>query len=93
MRNAQRTQQVLEGTSEEIAQQADRLSGKRVRVMVLENGQGAAEGETLPFYATASPEERARAVVEWGHSHKARNAPPLSDEAISRESIYSPERD
>jgi hypothetical protein len=39
------------------------------------------------FYETASPEERARAVEEWANQHRS-SAPPLSDEAISRDSIY-----
>jgi hypothetical protein len=41
--------QVWEGTWEEIAQHADRLAGKRLRVEVLENGHEAAieGGETL----------------------------------------------
>lgn len=33
-----------------------------------------------------SPQERASAFAEWARSH--RQTPPLSDEAISRESIY-----
>lgn len=38
--------------------------------------------------ATAeSGEERARAFVQWAKSH--RDTPPLSDEAISRASIYA----
>lgn len=40
------------------------------------------------FFETASPEERAKAVEEWA-SHQRSAAPPLSDEAISRESVYS----
>lgn len=38
-----------------------------------------------------SPTEKAQAVREWAESHR-RDLPPLSDEAISRESIYSNER-
>ena len=40
-----------------------------------------------PFFETATPEERAHAVEEWASRHRS-SAPPLSDEAISRESIY-----
>jgi hypothetical protein len=36
----------------------------------------------------ASPSERAREFREWVESHKNMNLPSLSDEAISRESIY-----
>jgi len=41
-----------------------------------------------PFYETASPEERAQAFLEWAESHRGKNHPSLSDEAMSRESIY-----
>jgi hypothetical protein len=39
------------------------------------------------FYQTATPAERANFFEEWAESHQ-RNTPLLSDEAISRESIY-----
>jgi hypothetical protein len=38
--------------------------------------------------ASASPSERAREFREWVESHREMNLPSLSDEAISRESIY-----
>lgn len=41
-----------------------------------------------PFYETATPEEWVRAFREWVESHRGLNLPLLSDEAISRESIY-----
>jgi hypothetical protein len=44
------------------------------------------------FYETAPPEERARAVEEWANQHRS-SAPPLSDEAISRDSIYGERED
>jgi hypothetical protein len=44
------------------------------------------------FYETASPEERDRAVEEWANQHRS-SAPPLSDEAISRDSIYGERED
>lgn len=40
-----------------------------------------------PFYEVASPEEKAKVFQEWANSHRL-NTPILSDEAISRESIY-----
>ncbi|WP_254564089.1 hypothetical protein [Oscillatoria sp. HE19RPO] len=60
--------------------------------------QTSAEGKERPlyetvyerakaFYETATPAERAKAFREWAQSHP-RNQPYLSDEAISRESIY-----
>ena len=42
----------------------------------------------LHFQETSTPEEWARALVEWSESH-GRSTPLLSDEAISRESIYA----
>lgn len=47
----------------------------------------SAEGQDRPFYETATPEEWVKAFREWAESHP-RNQPSLSDEAISRESIY-----
>ena len=40
------------------------------------------------FQETATPEEWIKAFREWAESHRGRNYPPLSDEDISRESIY-----
>ena len=40
-----------------------------------------------PFNTTATPEERARAFRAWAESQRL-DTPLLSDEAISRESIY-----
>jgi hypothetical protein len=44
--------------------------------------------ENPPFYETATPQEWVQAFHEWVESHRDLNLPPLSDEAISRESIY-----
>lgn len=41
-----------------------------------------------PKKETPTSEERSRAFREWVESHRGLNLPPLSDEAISRESIY-----
>jgi hypothetical protein len=43
--------------------------------------------DQAPAALAITPQERARAFVEWAESH--RDTPPLSDEAISRESIYA----
>ncbi|QLE58047.1 hypothetical protein [Nostoc sp. TCL26-01] len=40
------------------------------------------------FYETATPAEWSAAFTEWVESHRGLNLPILSDEAISRESIY-----
>lgn len=85
------TRNILEGTWEQINRQAGQLAGKWLRVEIME---AAEEGtQSLPFHATVSPEARAQAILDWGYSHAPRNAPQLSDEAVSRESIYSEERD
>lgn len=44
-------------------------------------------GGNKPFYETATPEEWSRAWREWAANH-APQSPGLSDEAISRDSIY-----
>ncbi len=48
----------------------------------------AAPQQERPFYETATAEEWSVAFREWVNSHRGLNFPPLSDEAISRESIY-----
>jgi hypothetical protein len=45
------------------------------------------DNQKRPFYETATPQERAKAYREWAESH-SHDSPILSDEAISRESIY-----
>ncbi|OCQ92627.1 hypothetical protein BCD64_07670 [Nostoc sp. MBR 210] len=40
------------------------------------------------FYETATPQEWIAAFQEWVESHRELNLPTLSDEDISRESIY-----
>lgn len=83
--------QVIEGTWEEVSLQADWLSGKRVRVTVLESTNGSPV-ERRPSHTTASPAERAHGFRRWAESH-SHAMPVLSDEAISRESIYADDRD
>ena len=38
-------------------------------------------------------DERLRAFSEWIGSHAGRSTPPLSDEAVSRESVYRERED
>lgn len=45
------------------------------------------ETQERPFYETATKEEWAKAFRELAESHE-KDSPMLSDEAISRESIY-----
>ena len=47
--------------------------------------------EQRPFHETATAEEWVKAFRAWAANHH-HNAPPLSDYALSRESIYSDER-
>ncbi|MGL6342392.1 MAG: hypothetical protein ACRC80_25015 [Waterburya sp.] len=44
------------------------------------------------FYETASDEEWIAAFREWSESHRVKKLPVLSEEAMSRDSIYN-ERD
>jgi len=44
------------------------------------------EAESLPFWATATPEERAKDLRQWVASHKG--GPGLPLEALSRETMY-----
>ena len=74
--------QVYEGTLEDIVAQYGReLTGRHLKVIV------EPDKREKPFYETATPEEWEQALREWAASHPTRY-PPLSDEAISRDSIY-----
>jgi uncharacterized membrane-anchored protein len=46
------------------------------------------EPQQRPFYETATPTEWSIAFQEWVDAHRTLNIPILSEEAISRESIY-----
>ena len=54
--------------------------------LLVDNGNSLPD-EEKPFYETASPEEWSKAYLEWANSHDPKT-PPLSLEAMSRESIY-----
>lgn len=45
-----------------------------------------------PLCETATPQQRSRAFREWAESHRGMNLPHLSDDAVSRESMYDDER-
>ncbi|MCA1568712.1 MAG: hypothetical protein LC803_24315 [Acidobacteria bacterium] len=47
----------------------------------------------VPDGAAGVNEERLRSYREWVGSHAGHSAPPLSDEAVSRESIYRERED
>jgi len=80
--------QTIEGTWEEVAAQASQWAGRRVLLTILPEEKGAHTGPERAYHETASPEEWSEAFRAWSNSHKPRHAPPLSDEAISRETIY-----
>ena len=46
-----------------------------------------------PFYETATIEEWSRELRAWAASHDYITAPPLSDEAVSRDEIYRERED
>ena len=62
---------------------ADRVAGQ-VLAQALTPGVERVEGNAAA--AGSSGEEKARAFVEWAKSH--RDTPPLSDEAVSRATLY-----
>jgi len=72
----------LEALAKESGLSAEGYLEKRVQEMI-------SASEPRP---AKTPQERLRLWREWLNSHDDIKAPPLSDEAISRESIYS-ERD
>jgi hypothetical protein len=74
--------EVLEGRWEEVLRAGDRLQGRHVRLIVLEEAPAAAD--------TLGSDERVRAWLDWCASPRA-PAAPLSDAAVSRERIYSPD--
>ncbi|MBW3625750.1 MAG: hypothetical protein KY468_20335 [Armatimonadetes bacterium] len=81
---------IIEGTWEEVAQRADELAGKRVRLTVLKDEK---KREKIPegvdknhFYFTATPEEWRQALDAL--AEKNRGIPVLPPEAFERESLY-----
>jgi hypothetical protein len=73
--------EVLEGTGEELEFVLKQKPGQRFRLIPLP------EKDSKPFYETATAEEWTLAFREWAESHD-RKGPSLSDEAVSRDSIY-----
>ena len=72
---------ILEGTWEEIKLHELELAGRHLKVIV--DSDETSTDKMTP----GTPKERAAAFIAWAESH-SRNTPLLSDEAISRESIY-----
>lgn len=79
--------QTIEGTWEQILTYGERFAGKRVRLIIVDDENGGTGSPDPTPRQFSTPEDRARAFMEWAASH-SRDTPLLSDEAISRESIY-----
>ena len=78
---------VVEGTWEEIARQASRFSGRRVRLTLLPAEELQTDSEEAPFYLRATPEEFQRVFDTV--AAKTRHLPVLPPEAFERESLYA----
>ena len=72
-----------------IAQAA--AQGTSVEVLLKTLVEGLLASSSQPTSLTISPQERAERFVNWARSHSSIKAPPLCDDAISRESIYTRE--
>lgn len=77
-------EQVIEGTWEEISQQAQGWaeSGKRMRLII-----PISEEEMMDETGLSAPRGRVSAFQDWVKSH-SKDTPLLSDAAVSRESFY-----
>ena len=69
---------------EEAAQQGQTLEAYALARLLAT----APHAEPRPFYETATPEERAKAYLEWAQSHDFVTAPPIPDAALRREAMY-----
>jgi hypothetical protein len=66
--------------------------GLSVETYILTVLEKEAANGAASFALTATPEEWKTALLEWAHTARPAH-PPLTDEAISRESIYSDRED
>jgi hypothetical protein len=81
---------MIEGTGAELARLLGQMPGRRFRLIELPDGEGQQEPaaeRSLPFYETATADEWTTAFRLWAEGHRA-DRPPLSEEAVSRDSIY-----
>jgi hypothetical protein len=62
--------------------------GLSVETYIINVLEKAAKNGEASFALTATPEEWKTAFLEWAHTERPAHS-PLSDEAISRENIYS----
>ena len=72
---------VIEGTGLELERYLKKRPKERFRLTPL------AAMDQRPFYETATAEEWIKELRAWAASHDP-TTPPLSDEAIDRDSIY-----
>jgi len=72
-----------------MAQAAAQGTSVEVLLKTLVESLLASSSQSTPL--TLSPQQRAQRFVNWARSHSSIKAPPLSDDAISRESIYTRE--
>jgi hypothetical protein len=72
-----------------IAQAAAQGTSVQVLLKTLVENLLASSPQVTPL--TLSSQERAERFMNWARSHSFIKAPPLSDEAISRENIYTRE--
>jgi len=72
-----------------MAQAAAQGTSVEVLLKTLVESLLASSSQSTPL--TLSPQQRAERFVNWARSHSSIKAPPLSDDAISRESIYTRE--
>ena len=79
--------QVFEGTLEELNRRKEAFSGKRLRIEVLGDLDRPIPPAEHPIGVSA--DARARSILDWGYGHRPRRSVPLTDEAISRDSVYS----
>ena len=77
---------VLEGAWEEIARESERLSGKRVRLIVLSNGEERPGTRGASLLENGTPEQVIRALDALADQNRHLPVPP--PEALERESLY-----
>ncbi len=65
--------------------------GISVEILLKTLVEGLFANSSQPTPLILSPQERAERFLNWARSHSSIKAPPLSDDAISRESIYTRE--
>lgn len=68
------------------------LSSEQIKPCLHSLMENLIELQEPPFHATATLEEWSQRFSAWVESHRGLGLPHLSDDAISRESIYGSDR-